>query len=175
MSSNKGKDGEMRITRLLCDISETTDGCDFSRPTITNDSDGGADLILKHPKGFLDNLVLIGEGGSGGALPTLPTLPEQQTETSRIDVKNTENKITKHVAEKFIGQIKLNPECDGHVLMGGSGCTKGAQKALDEAADVLDGTGKRLIHISNESAERITKHYRAKLQEGNNNSEEKNT
>lgn len=43
MSSNKGKDGEMRFAILIAKAAQQIDGLDFIRPTITNESDMGAD------------------------------------------------------------------------------------------------------------------------------------
>jgi hypothetical protein len=46
MSGNKGKNGEMRVLRLLTHIVEAVENCDITRHTNTNTADGGADLIL---------------------------------------------------------------------------------------------------------------------------------
>lgn len=162
MSSNKGKDGEMRIIRSLCDISESTDGCDFIRPTITNNSDDGADLILIHPKGFLDNLESI----ASGKPPQNEVIYEAgKNERSRIDAKNTDKKINKAMAEDFVGKIKLNPDCKGHILMGADNeVTRGAKKVLDAAKEECAKTGKKILIIPNTGVALIADHFKKKLE-----------
>ena len=64
MSNNKGKDGEMRVLRLLSYVVEDNDNCDITRHTNTNTADGGADLILEHPKGLLSHLNEIALGNT---------------------------------------------------------------------------------------------------------------
>ncbi|CAN2041819.1 hypothetical protein GMMP15_50007 [Candidatus Magnetomoraceae bacterium gMMP-15] len=53
MSKNKGKDGEMRVAKLLCDISTKEENCDFTRPTNTNTANGGVPSCQKAQKKIL--------------------------------------------------------------------------------------------------------------------------
>lgn len=115
MSANKGKDGEMRALRLLSHIVETEENCDVTRHTNTNTADGGADLVLEHPCGLLPHLDNVAEGRDEQS----PDLSEAPRVKTRIDVKTTESKLSPDTVKKFAGDIRRNPDCDGHVLMGG--------------------------------------------------------
>ncbi|CAN2043386.1 conserved hypothetical protein [Candidatus Magnetomoraceae bacterium gMMP-13] len=56
MSKNKGKDGEMRVAKLLCDISTKEENCDFTRPTNTNTANGGGSKLSKGAKKNFDDI-----------------------------------------------------------------------------------------------------------------------
>lgn len=47
MSKNKGKDGEMRVLKLLADVAVTDDKGEVLRLTGTNTPDRGGDLVLE--------------------------------------------------------------------------------------------------------------------------------
>ena len=57
MSTNKGKDGEMRVIKIVADIAIKEEGFDFTRHTITNESDMGADLMLKSSLKSLHRMI----------------------------------------------------------------------------------------------------------------------
>ncbi|HED4455614.1 TPA: hypothetical protein R4345_001783, partial [Pasteurella multocida] len=128
---------------------------DLIRPSTTNTADGGADLILEHTTNNLDEMLSISKG-------TIDDFSSPQNDNSpkiktRIDVKAYENrKIPKSVAEKFIGDIKLNPDCDAHLLMGGDGLTKGAQEVIDNARTQLPER-KRVELIDNEGIKNLNR------------------
>lgn len=64
MSSNKGKDGEMRVVKIVADIAIQEEGLDFTRPTVTNESDMGADLMIKSSLQSLNRLLQVAAGHS---------------------------------------------------------------------------------------------------------------
>jgi len=103
MSDNKGKDGEMRVLRVLSHIVEAVDNCDVTRHTNTNTADGGADLVLEHPKGLLSHLEQVASGTPDLQTPDLQEAPRVKT---RIDVKTTDNKISPDTVIKFGGDIR---------------------------------------------------------------------
>lgn len=71
MSTNKGKDGEMRVLRQLSHIVEAEENCNVTRHTNTNTADGGAELILEHPQSFLPHQRSIASGEDNNQLPDL--------------------------------------------------------------------------------------------------------
>ena len=158
MSKNKGKNGEMRIAKLLCDISIKEEGCDFTRHTNTNTADSGADLVFEHPEGFSSYLVSIASG-------TVPTTQEGQQLNNivktRIDVKTTDNKISPDTVDKFGGDIRKNPDCQGHLLIGGSGMSKEAQKRFKSIQEAAKEDGKIVDYIPNTGINNLEAHYQA--------------
>jgi hypothetical protein len=90
MSSNKGKDGEMRVVKIVADIAIQEEGLDFTRPTVTNESDMGADLMIKSSLQSLNRLLQVAAG--------LPQPKDEhsalnKTIESRVDVKTTRSKL----------------------------------------------------------------------------------
>lgn len=158
MSSNKGKDGEMRVAKLLCEVSIKEEKCDFTRPTNTNTADGGADLVLEHPDGFEQKLIGI---SSGGGTTEEETAPDSSTVKTRIDVKTTDGAISPDTVDKFIGDIRKNPDCKGHVLVGGSRMSKGAQKKFEAGKESAQEDGKFVAYIPNEGLQNLENHYTA--------------
>ncbi|MBZ7405555.1 hypothetical protein FMJ25_27150 [Klebsiella grimontii] len=158
MSTNKGKDGEMRVLRLLSHIVEAEENCDVTRHTNTNTADGGADLILEHPQGLLPHLGAVASGEDN---IQLPDLSDAQKVKARIDVKTTENKLGPDVVKKFAGDIRRNPDCDGHVLMGGSDLSNQAKSDFKEIQDAQAEVGKTVVYIPNSGVENLERHYTA--------------
>lgn len=169
MSANKGKDGEMRVLRLLSHIVEAEVNCDVTRHTNTNTADGGADLILEHPQGLLPHLGSIASGEDNNRPPDLA---DAQKVKSRVDVKTTESKIGPDVLKKFAGDIRRNPDCDGHVLMGGAGLSNQAKSDFKEIQDAQAEVGKTVVYIPNTGIENLERHYTA-LPNNSNEDEEK--
>lgn len=168
MSTNKGKDGEMRALRLLSHIVETEEGCDVTRHTNTNTADGGADLVLEHPQGLIPYLDNIAEGGEQQS----PDLSEAPRVKTRIDVKTTESKISPDTVKKFAGDIRRNPDCDGHVLMGGTALSTQAQSDFQVIQDAQAEVGKKVVYIPNTGIKNLEQHYTA-LPDSSNDGEEK--
>lgn len=158
MSTNKGKDGEMKVLRLLSHIVEAEENCDVTRHTNTNTADGGADLILEHPNGFLPHLESIASGEDNNQLPDLSNAQKVKT---RIDVKTTENILGPDVVKKFGGDIRRNPDCNGHVLMGGNGLSVQAKIDFKEIQDAHAEVGKTVVYIPNSGIENLERHYTA--------------
>lgn len=204
---NKGRVGETRVIRAITDIMDVEGNVDFTRHTNTNTADGGADIILEHPEGFIASLLQIAEPtkteslSSDGAVqdnsqssdassesavdeekqvtPTPQTNSgksedENSTETSaqsnktksptektRIDVKNTENKLGKDTVIKFGGDVRKNPDCKNHVLLGGKALTKGAREELTSLQDAHSKSGKTIEHVTNDGLTNIEGHYKA--------------
>ncbi|UJX07956.1 hypothetical protein JHT19_13330 [Vibrio parahaemolyticus] len=60
-NKNKGRVGETRVIRVITDIMDVEGNVDFTRHTNTNTADGGADIVLEHPEGFIDTLLEIAD------------------------------------------------------------------------------------------------------------------
>ncbi|WIG80221.1 hypothetical protein KFZ68_08795 [Photobacterium damselae] len=168
MSTNKGKDGEMRVLRLLSHIVETEENCDVTRHTNTNTADGGADLVLEHPQGLLLHLGNVAIGGD----QQLPDLSEAPRVKTRIDVKTTESKLSPDTVKKFAGDIRRNPDCDGHVLMGGSALSNQAQSDFQDIQDAQAEVGKTVVYIPNAGIENLEQHYTALPDNSNDDDEQ---
>ncbi len=158
MSTNKGKNGEMRALRLLSHIVETEENCDVTRHTNTHTADGGADLVLEHPQGLLPHLGNIADGEDSSQPPDLSDAPKVKT---RIDVKTTESKLGPDTVKKFAGDIRRNPDCDGHVLMGGVALSGQGEADFKEIQEAQAEVGKTVVYISNTGIDNLEQHYTA--------------
>lgn len=158
MSDNKGKDGEMRVLRVLSHIVEAVDNCDVTRHTNTNTADGGADLVLEHPKGLLSHLEQVAAGTPDLQTPDLQEAPRVKT---RIDVKTTDNKISPDTVIKFGGDIRRNPDCAGHVLMGGKALSPQAEAEFKIIQEAHAEAGREVVYIPNSGVNNLETHYRA--------------
>jgi hypothetical protein len=292
---NKGREGETRVIRTILDIMDVEGNVDFTRHTNTNTADGGADIVLESPEGYIDKVLEIAEppkaessnsdntdegntqsnditssstttessnlnnadegntqsnsstsnstttepsnfdntdegntqsnSSTSSSTTTEPsnfdniderntksststssgTTKEEnlesppsslnesdkpasahqktessnsnsadtteadlnsnkeksKTEKSRIDVKNTDSKIGKDGVNKFGGDIRKNPDCKNHILLGGKGLTKGAQNELKSLQEAYSESGKKIAYISNEGLSNIENHYKA--------------
>lgn len=156
MSSNKGKDGEMRALRMLSYIVESEENCDVTRHTNTNTADGGADLVLEHAKGLLPHLHSIASGDTSSEHPDLTGAERVKT---RVDVKTTDSKISPDTVIKFGGDIRRNPDCDGHVLMGGASLSKQASSDFTELQKAYEEVGKTVVYIPNSGISNLEHHY----------------
>jgi hypothetical protein len=152
MSSNKGKDGEMKVIKIIADIAIQEDGFDFTRPTITNESDMGADLMLKSSLQSLNYILQVAEGTSQS---TDSIERSRKTIVSRVDVKTTQSKLQTDTVEKFASDVHKHPKCIGHILMGGNGLTAPAQRKFNEYKENFEQNGKVLAYISNEGISRL--------------------
>jgi len=168
MSTNKGKDGEMRALRLLSHIVETEENCDVTRHTNTNTADGGADLVLEHPQGLLPHLDNVAVGGDHQS----PDFSEAPRVKTRIDVKTTESKLSPDTVKKFAGDIRRNPDCDGHVLMGGAALSNQAQSDFKDIQDAQVEIGKTVVYIPNAGIENLEQHYTALPDNSNDDDEQ---
>ncbi|MGI9213635.1 MAG: hypothetical protein ACR2HF_14280 [Methylococcaceae bacterium] len=158
MSSNKGKDGEMRVVKIIADIAIEEEGFDFTRPTITNESDMGADLIIKSSPQSLNHLIQVALGHSKST-DEHSTERSKKTIESRVDVKTTQNKLQADTVEKFASDVHKHPGCTGHILMGGSNLTGPAQRKFDQYKEDFAQEGKILAYISNEGMNRLASEY----------------
>lgn len=156
MRRNKGKDGEMRVAKLLCEVSIKEDRCDFTRPTNTNTADGGADLVLEHPDGFEEKLIDI---SSGDNIAEVPSNPDTPTVKTRIDVKATDGVISPDIVDKFVGDTRKNPDCKGHVLVGGKRMSKRAKENFETAQEDAQEDGRFLAYIPNSGLKNLESHY----------------
>lgn len=148
----------MRVLRLLSHIVEAVENCDVTRHTNTNTADGGADLIFEHPQGLLLHMAGVANGKDNNQLPDLSDAPKEKT---RIDVKTTENKLGPDVVKKFAGDIRRNPDCHGHVLMGGSDLSNQAKSDFKEIQDAQAEVGRTVVYIPNSGVENLEQHYAA--------------
>lgn len=156
MVRNKGKDGEMRVAKLLCEVSVKEDRCDFTRPTNTNTADGGADLVLEHPDGFEEKLIGI---SLGGAIAGVPLNTDTPTVKTRIDVKATDGVISPDTVDKFVGDTRKNPDCKGHALVGGKRMSKRAKENFETAQKDAKEDGRFLAYIPNSGLQNLESHY----------------
>ncbi|QDX29466.1 hypothetical protein [Dickeya poaceiphila] len=160
---NKGRIGETRVIRVITDIMDVGGDVDFTRHTNTNTADSGADIVLEHPQGFVDKLETIATKSDTES--TIPNLPPSEvitnTEKTRIDVKNTDRKLGKDTVIKFGGDIRKNPDCKNHILMGGSALTKGAKDELISLQTAHSQSGKTILHITNAGLINIESHYKS--------------
>jgi len=157
MIKNKGKIGEMRVVRLVSEIVSAEDKCDFTRHTNTNTADGGADVVLEHVPDLHQKLITI---ASGNDLSTdISCSNTSKSVKTRIDVKTTDSKISKDTVVKFGGDIRRNPDCKGHMLLGGAGLTRGAKKEFDKIKHASDEVGKQVSYVSNEGLANLETHY----------------
>lgn len=165
MSSNKGKDGELRALILTANIGIIKDGIDVTRPTTTNTADQGADLFITHPPEFLNELAEV----AGSKLPSTKNTPAKKvnssSEKSRFDIKTTDNKLQKDTVEKFIGDCHNHPICTGHVLMGGEDLTGPAKKKFEGAQNRFASSGKKLLYIKNEGVRKLEAHYQPQIED----------
>ncbi len=158
MSSNKGKDGEMRVIKIIADIAIQEEGFDFTRPTITNESDMGADLMIRSSQQSLNRILHIAAG-------TVQSTNECSTERSkkaiesRVDVKTTQSKLQTDTIEKFVADVHKHPKSTGHILMGGSNLTAPAQRKFDQYQAEFKQKGKILGYISNDGISRLESGY----------------
>jgi hypothetical protein len=158
MSSNKGKDGEMRVIKIVADIAIQEEGFDFTRPTITNESDMGADLMIRSSQQSLNRMLHIAAG-------TVQSTNECTTERSkkaiesRVDVKTTQSKLQTDTIEKFVADVHKHPKSTGHILMGGSSLTAPAQRKFDQYQAEFEQKGKILAYISNDGISRLESGY----------------
>ena len=83
------------------------------------------------------------------------------TEKTRIDVKNTDSKLGKDTVIKFGGDVRKNPDCKNHVLLGGKALTKGAQDELTSLQEAYSKDGKKIVHVTNNGLSNIESHYKA--------------
>ncbi|MCL8585700.1 hypothetical protein NAB33_15275 [Proteus mirabilis] len=209
-NKNKGRVGETRVIRVITDIMDAEGNVDFTRHTNTNTADGGADIVLEHPEGFIDTLLEIAEPqktessdsnnedkdttqnkeptNSITAEDKLQSTPSSDsdsdsdkpvadinksesqpesnktkstTEKTRIDVKNTDSKLGKDTVIKFGGDVRKNPDCKNHVLLGGKALTKGAQDELTSLQEAYSKSGKKIVHVTNNGLSNIESHYKA--------------
>ncbi len=166
MSSNKGKDGELRTIIVIANIGISEDGVDFTRPTTTNTADQGADIFMTHPSGFLNKFSDI----SDSKLPPLQSEdinnPQPTAEKSRIDVKTTDKKLQKDTVQKFIADCANHPNCRGQILMGGADLTGPGHKVFEAAQESFSKKGKILLYVKNEGIKKLEAYYKPQI-EGN--------
>ncbi|QKJ51391.1 hypothetical protein G9396_13185 [Providencia rettgeri] len=186
---NKGRVGETRVIRVITDIMDVEGNVDFTRHTNTNTADSGADIVLEHPQGYVDKLDRIAtkpdaestasnsRSLEGTAITnSSPSEVTNNTEKTRIDVKNTDRKLGKDTVIKFGGDIRKNPDCKNHILLGGRDLTKGAKDELTSLQSAYSQSGKKIIHITNTGLENIENHYKSlNAPEADSNSEQPDT
>lgn len=162
MSDNKGKDGELKTTIILSAAAIREDGLEVMRPTSTNQSDLGADIILKGKRNTFKKLFKI----ASAVVPNNDNEPnnnDDEIAEARIDVKATKEKLTGDTVDKFASDVRKHPNTDTHILLGGKGLTKSAQNKLNEHVDAFKTSGKNLVYISNAGLEKIARHYKSEI------------
>lgn len=158
MSSNKGKDGEMRVIKIVTDIAIQEEGFDFIRQTITNESDMGADFIIISSSQSLNRMLQVAAGVSQ-PMDELNTVRSKKTISSRVDVKTTQSNLQIDTIEKFASEVHKHPKCTGHILMGGSNLTGPAQRKFNKYKEIFEQDEKILAYISNEGISRLESEY----------------
>jgi hypothetical protein len=161
MSSNKGKDGEMKAIRLATYIAESEEGVDLIRHTTTNTADMGADMILTHHDDLLPKMKQIAEGEPSSERVESTSMKSAR---SRFDVKTTNNKLQKDTVKKFVSDTRKHPDCQGHILMGGKDMTGPARKEFHQAQEAFSENGKTLMYINNDGFKGLYEHYRGLIE-----------
>ena len=101
-------------------------------------------------------------GISSGEKPVeVETDPNSPTVKTRIDVKATNGVISPDTVDKFVGDIRKNPDCKGHALVGGSRMSKGAKEKFETAQEAAKEDGKFVIYIPNIGLQNLENHYEA--------------
>ena len=168
MSKNQGKDGEMVVCVIAASMSYHEHGVEFTRPSVTNSADMGADLFLRHPPDFLNKVLQIANGtyvpspealkdSKSSGINITKTLPAQKT---RLDVKTTSGKLSCGAVNKYIADIHKHPDCTGHLLVGGSGLTKLGNQKMIQAQQDFQEYGLTLAHVTNDGVVRLGESYR---------------
>jgi hypothetical protein len=158
MSSNKGKVGEMQTGKLLFDIAIREVSFDVKRPTLTNESDMGADFEINSTPQELQRVFKTANVKLTDKDETILTSSKGNV-NSRIDVKTTSSKIGKDIVDKFATDVHKHPNTTGHILMGGSNLTAPAQRAFNQHKEVFAQEDKVLAYISNEGISRLEAEY----------------
>lgn len=152
----------MRFGIVIAAASIRENGLDYTRHTVTNQPDLGLDYSLQ---GSAATLVSFCEAGAGKALPSVrETLGDLERRVdARVDVKTTESKLTGVTVDKFASDVAKHPNTDLHILVGGSGLTKSAERKFEAHRDALSGAGKPIVYISNEGAARLAEKYQPEI------------
>ncbi|MGO5000501.1 hypothetical protein [Oceanisphaera sp. W20_SRM_FM3] len=145
-----GKKAEMLTARAICDIALKEDRCDFTRNTITNTPDLGADLILHCPENTGEKFKEIAKAGESSMV-----LVGKSTQI-RIDVKDPKDKVQKDDAIKFVGDIRKHPLVSEHWLVGGESLTAPAKKYIEANTDWAN-----VRYFSQNDIEKIAAFYQA--------------
>jgi hypothetical protein len=162
MSNNQGKDGEMRFAIAIAGASIRENSLDFTRHSVTNQSDLGVDYTLQ---GKAETLINFCETAAGTNLPMLTETLGDPTKTveGRVDVKTMDRKLTNVEVNKFIADIKKHPNTELHILAGGTALTKTAQKNFNSQQTAFRENGKALEYISNTGIRRLANEYKPEI------------
>ena len=152
----------MRFAITIAGASIRENGLDFTRHTVTNQPDLGVDYSVQGPAEALVSFCEIGTGTSlDGTRETLGVL-ERRVE-ARFDIKTTEEKLAGDSVEKFVSDVKKHPNTDLHVLAGGSGLTKSAQRKFETYRSALQEDGKAIVYIPNQGLARLACKYKSEI------------
>ena len=168
MSSNKGKDGEMRVMKILADIAISENDFEPIRATITNESDMGADFEITSTSQSLQRMLQIG-GVQLSDKDEMNLESSKKVMKSRMDVKTTQSKIGKDTVDKFATDVHKHPNTTTHILIGGTNLTAPAQREFNQYKEVFAQEGKVLAYISNEGKCKLASHYANALPEESEN------
>jgi hypothetical protein len=162
MSENKGKDGEMRFAITIAGAAIRVNGLDFTRHTVTNQPDLGVDYSVQGSAQALLSFCEIGTGESLESARGMLGNLELKIE-ARFDIKTTEEKLAGDTVEKFVSDVKKHPRTDLHVLGGGAGLTKSAEKKFEDYKTALHEDGKVIVYIQNKGLATLAKEYRPEI------------
>jgi HJR/Mrr/RecB family endonuclease len=164
MSSNKGKVGEMQTGKLLFDIAIKEESFDVKRPTLTNESDMGADFEINSTPQELQRVFQIAHVELTNDDKMILTSSKGNV-NSRMDVKTTQSKIGKDTVDKFATDVHKHPNTTVHILTGGKGLTAPAQRELNKYKAVFTQENKVLVYISNDGINKLKSEYEAIIPE----------
>jgi hypothetical protein len=164
MSSNKGKVGEMQTGKLLFDIAIKEESFDVKRPTLTNESDMGADFEINSTPQELQRVFQTANIKLTDEDKMLLTSLKGKV-NSRMDVKTTQSKIGKDTVDKFATDVHKHPNTTVHILTGEKGLTAPAQRELNKHKEVFIQENKVLVYISNEGISQLKSEYEAVIPE----------
>ena len=161
----QGKKGEMIITGLISSMGQLDRSLvDFERYSTTNTADNGIDLCVHHTEGNFKEMIEISEGDRSKF--SNPLEDASQKILTRIDVKTHSGKITSPVMRKFVSDIPKSPKIKGHLLMGGQGLTRGAEKLLQDAKERYSNN--MVAYISESGIENLLEATKLQLEDENN-------
>lgn len=162
MSDNKGKDGEMRFIIAISSVGIRENGFEFERHSATNQPDMGVDVSIK---ASAESIASMCESAAGRNLPELRGAlgdPKRRVK-ARVDVKATASRLSAIQVNKFADDVPKNPGTQVHIMAGGSGFTKLAQRAWDRLQDAHGDEGKVFIHMTNEDVARLASEHSTEM------------
>jgi len=157
-NNNKGKSGEMILLNIISSACSLRDKLEVTRPSKTNSADLGLDMTLSGPKKEVE--VFIQNAIPERIQPKhIENIDQNKIVKARIDSKNFENRVTKSEMKKFVSETAIHTDSTYHLIMGGTGLTKGAEEIIKNANTLLEKQGMEVIHITHDGIINLSDSY----------------